>query len=62
MVYVFGGLLIISFVKDREVLFSKKRNLFIFILLSVCGLALGIVRMIFPYIPSISFALEKFIK
>lgn len=62
MLYVFGGLLVVSFVKQRDVLFSKKRNLLLFILLSASGIALGVVRMIFPYIPSISYTLEKYLK
>ncbi len=62
MIYVFGGLLIISFVKQRDVLFSNKRNLLIFILLSISGIALGVVRMIFPYIPSIAYSLEKYLR
>lgn len=62
MVYVFGGLLVISFIRQRDVLFSKKRNLCLFLILSVCGLALGVVRMIFPYIPSIAYSLEKYLK
>lgn len=62
MIFVFGGLLILSFIKEREVLFSKKRNLLLFMILSACGIALGVVRMMFPYIPSISFALEKYLK
>lgn len=60
MVYVFGGLLIISFVKQKEVILSKKRNLLVFLLLSATGIALGVFRMIFPYIPSIAYTLEKY--
>ncbi|MDD4111426.1 MAG: hypothetical protein PHC56_00120 [Herbinix sp.] len=62
MVYVFGGLIIVSFVKQKNVILSKKRNLFVFLVLSASGIALGTVRMIFPYIPSIANTLEKFMK
>lgn len=62
MIYIFGGLLIISFIKHKDVLFSKKRNLFLFLILSAGGIALGVVHMISPYIPSIAFALEKYLK
>lgn len=62
MIYVFGGLLIVSFIKQRDVLFSKKRNLVLFIILSAGGIALGVVRMIFPYIPSIAYTLEKYLR
>ena len=62
MVYVFGGLLIVSFIKQRDVLLSKKRNIFVFLFLSAIGIALGVVRMISPYIPSIAYKLQQFIK
>jgi hypothetical protein len=62
MIYVFGGLLVISFVKQKELVLNKKRNLFLFIILSVCGIALGVVHSISPYIPSIAFVLEKYLK
>lgn len=62
MIYVFGGLLIISFIKNKDVLYSKKRNLFLFLILSAAGIALGVVHMISPYIPSIAFAMEKYLK
>ena len=61
MMYVFGGLLIASFIKQKDVLFSKKRNL-ILVLLSAIGIALGAINMIRPYIPSIAFSLEKYFK
>jgi hypothetical protein len=60
--YVFGGLLIASFIKQKDVLFSKKRNLILFVLLSAIGIALGAINMIRPYIPSIAFSLEKYFK
>lgn len=62
MIYVFGALLIASFYKQRDVMLSKKRNLIMFLLLSVSGIALGTVRMMFPYIPSIAYTLEKYLK
>lgn len=62
MIYVFGGLLVISFVKHKDVLLDKKRNIILFVLLSVCGIALGVVHMTSPYIPSIASALEKYLK
>ena len=62
MIYVFGGLLIVSFIKEKDTLFNKKRNLVLFILLSAGGIALGVVRMIFPYIPSIAYTLEKYLR
>lgn len=62
MIYVFGGLLIVSFFKQKKVLLSKKRNMLIFLVLSAGGIGLGAVRMIFPYIPSIAYTLEKYLK
>ena len=62
MTYVFGGLLIMSFIKQKDVLLGKKRNLVLFLFLSVCGIALGAVHNVFPYIPSIAYALEKYMK
>ena len=62
MIYVFGGLLLITFIKEKDELLKKKRNICLFLLLSVIGLALGIVRMIYPYIPSIVYTLEKYMK
>lgn len=62
MIYVFGILLIISFIRQKEVLLKKKRNLILFLALSVCGIVLGVVHMISPYIPSIAYLLEKYMK
>ncbi|TAH69490.1 MAG: hypothetical protein EWM47_06840 [Anaerolineaceae bacterium] len=62
MIYIFGSLLIISFIKQKDVLLGKKRNLVLFLILSVFGIALGVVHMISPYIPSIAYTLEKYLK
>lgn len=59
MIYIFGGLLLTSFIKQKDVLLRKKRNLVLFLILSACGIALGAVHMISPYIPSITFTLER---
>jgi hypothetical protein len=34
----------------------------LFLVLSVCGIAIGAVYNIFPYIPSIAYVLEKYLK
>lgn len=62
MIYVFGVLLILSFIKQKDILLKKKRNLVIFLILSIFGMTLGIVHMISPYIPSIAYVLEKHLK
>lgn len=62
MIYVFAGLLVISFLKEKDILLERKRNMFMFLILSSLGIALGVIHMVSPYIPSIAFALEKYLK
>ena len=62
MIYVFGILLILSFIKQKDILTKTKKNLILFIVLSLCGITLGVVHMVSPYIPSIAFALENHLK
>jgi len=62
MIYAFGILLILSFIRQKELLLKKKRNLLLFLFLSVCGFTLGIVHLVSPYIPSIAYAIEKYLK
>lgn len=62
MIYVFGILLVLSFINQKKLLLKKKRNLVLFLILSVCGITLGVVHMVSPYIPSIAFVLEKHMK
>lgn len=62
MIYVFGLTIIYTFYKQREKLLSSKRNLALYVLLSTIGITLGIVYLINPYLPSLSFLLEKHMK
>lgn len=62
MIFVFLALLIVSFIRGKDRILNKKINLFVFMFLSVIGIVLGIVRMIYPYIPSMASLLEKYIK
>lgn len=62
MIYVFGVLLVLSFIKQKDLLLKKKRNLVLFLILSVCGITLGVVHMVSPYIPSIAYIFEKHLK
>mgnify|MGYP000456708361 CR=1 FL=1 len=62
MIFVFLALLIVSFIREKDRILNKKINLFVFMFLSVIGIVLGIVRMIYPYIPSMASLLEKYIK
>lgn len=60
MIVVFIILLVISFIRQKDVLLGKKRNLALFIILSAFGIALGVVHMIYPYVPSIANLVEKY--
>ncbi|MDF2843021.1 MAG: putative rane protein [Herbinix sp.] len=62
MIYVFFATIIYTFVRQKEKLLSKKRNLFVYVLLSGIGVMLGIVYLINPYLPSVTSALEKYMK
>lgn len=62
MIYIFGAILVASLIKKRDELLSKKRNLAVFIALSAIGIALGAVHMIRPYVPSIAYTLEKYLR
>lgn len=60
MIIVFIILLVISFIKHKDILLSKKINMALFLVLSAFGIALGVVHMIYPYIPSIAKLIEKY--
>lgn len=62
MIFIFGILLTISFIRQKDVLFNKKINLILFLLLSACGITLGVIHMIYPYIPSLADLMEKYMK
>lgn len=62
MIYIFSITIIYTLIKQREKLFSSRRNLIIYLFLSVIGIALGIVYLMNPYIPSISSMMEKYMK
>lgn len=62
MIFIFCILLVISFIRQKDVLLSKKSNLFVFFLLSAIGITLGVIRIIYPYIPTVANLLEKYIK
>lgn len=62
MIYVFGVTLICAFIKQKDQLLSQKRNLFLFLILSMIGFVLGIIYILNPYFPSITLALEKYMK
>lgn len=62
MIYIFGATIIYTFIKEKDKLLSAKRNMFLFFFLSVIGMALGIVYIINPYLPSITLMLQKNMK
>lgn len=62
MIYIFSFTIIYTFIRQREKILSKKRNFALYLLLSVSGLALGIVYLLNPYLPSITTSLEKYMK
>lgn len=62
MFYLFVILLIASFIIERDKLLREKKNLGLFLVLSIAGITLGIVHMTLPYVPSIAMVLEKYLK
>ncbi len=62
MIYVFGGTIIYTLIRQRDKLLKSKKNLFLYLLLSIIGLAMGIIYIINPYLPSISQMLEEYMK
>jgi len=62
MIYIFGITIIYTLVRQWKDLTSKKRNLIVYLFLTVIGFALGIVYLINPYMPSLSQFLEKHMK
>ncbi len=62
MIYVFSVTIIYTFIKQRNKLLHDKKNLVLYVLLSVLGIALGVVYLINPYLPSLTTILEKYMK
>lgn len=62
MLYVFSLFTIFSFIRQRDKILKEKRNLVLFILLSLIGITMGIIHSIYPYMPSFAAALEKYLK
>lgn len=62
MIYIFGFTIIYTLIRQREKILRSKKNLVIYLLLSVMGIALGIVYLINPYLPSISLMMEKYME
>lgn len=62
MIFVFGILLVISFIREKDKILNKKVNFLVFMLLSVIGIMLGIIHMVYPYVPSMAAMLERYLK
>ncbi len=62
MIYIFGFTIIYTLIRQREKLLKSKKNLIIYLFLSTVGLALGIVYLINPYLPSITLMMEKYME
>ena len=62
MIYIFTAAIIYTFIRQREKIVSKKRNLFLYLLLSIVGISLGVVYLINPYLPSVTAMMEKYMK
>ena len=62
MIYVFSVTIIYTFIKQRDKLLHDKKNLVLYVLLSLLGIALGVVYLINPYLPSLTTILEKYMK
>lgn len=62
MLYIFIILLIIAFFNQKKKLFLDKRNLVLFLFLSAVGITLGIIHAVNPYLPSIAYTLENYMK
>jgi len=62
MIYIFSFTIIYTLIRQKEKLLSKKRNLFIYLILSIIGITLGVIYLMNPYVPSITSTMEKYMK
>ena len=62
MIYIFSFTLIYNFVRQKDKILSKKRNIAVYLLLSIIGVSLGVVYLINPYLPSVTSMIEKYLK
>jgi len=62
MIYIFGLTIVYTLIRQREKILKSKKNLAIYLSLSIIGLAMGILYLINPYLPSISLIMEKYME
>jgi hypothetical protein len=62
MIYIFGFTIIYTLIRQRDKLLKSKKNLVLYLLLSIIGMSMGIIYLINPYLPSISLMMEKYME
>jgi len=62
MIYIFSFTALFTLIKEKDKLFREKRNIALYLILSILGLTLGIVYLINPYLPSLAMYMEKYMK
>jgi hypothetical protein len=62
MIYIFGFTIIFTLIKQKDKLLRSKKNLVLYLLLSIIGMTMGIIYLINPYLPSISLMMEKYME
>lgn len=62
MIYVFSATALYTLIKEKDKLLREKRNLVLYLILSMMGIGLGVVYLLNPYLPSLSMFMEKYIK
>ncbi|NLK74104.1 MAG: hypothetical protein GX288_02295 [Clostridiales bacterium] len=62
MIYIFIIALIYIVISKREIILSSKKNIALYILFSIIGIALGVLYVVNPYLPSLANLLEKSFK
>jgi len=62
MIYIFSITIIYTFIKQKDKLLREKRNMALYLVLSILGLSLGVLYIINPYLPSLSTVMGKYMK
>jgi multisubunit Na+/H+ antiporter MnhB subunit len=62
MIYIFSFTIIYTLIKQKDKLLKEKKNLALYLILSVMGIGLGVIYLVNPYLPSLSAFMEKYIK
>lgn len=62
MIYIFLAILVFIMIKKKDQLLSAKRNMILFLIISIIGLSMGFIYEINPYIPTIAQTIGKYMK